>query len=205
MSAKHPVRLRDRRSGQFRDAVLLDGIGKAEVDAAEAAWGPFLQGELARLQKEGAPPAAWPQHRHWDWREKQKAVDGLLAYRIVGVECDSQIQGLMLVATAGKASRIESQKGRPLIYVHFLATAPWNSPLIVAETRYSGVGTVLLASAIQHSLDEEFSGRIGLHSLAQADAWYRKCGMTDLGPDSNEKQNLRYFEMTPEQAKLFLS
>jgi hypothetical protein len=76
--------------------------------------------------------------------------------------------------------------------------------LVVAEPRFSGVGTVLMAAAIQFSIDEEFSGRVGLHSLPQADDWYRKCGMTDLGPDAGEKQNLRYFEMTPEQAKEFL-
>ena len=72
------------------------------------------------------------------------------------------------------------------------------------QPRFSGVGTLLLASAIQLSIDEEFAGRIGLHSLPQADAWYVKCGLTDLGPDPNEKQNLKYFEMTPERAKAFL-
>jgi hypothetical protein len=67
------------------------------------------------------------------------------------------------------------------------------------------VGSVLLAAAIQLSIDEEFLGRLGLHSLPQADDWYRKCRMTDLGPDPSEKQNLRYFEMTPEQAQAFLN
>jgi hypothetical protein len=205
MSSKQPVRLKELPGGAIRDAVLLDGMGKEEVAAAQGSWEPFLESELARLKNEGVPPAAWPQHRHWDWREKQKTIDGLLAYRIFGVECNSQVQGLMLVATAGKISRIASQKGRPLVYVHFLATAPWNSPLVVAQPRFSGIGTVLLASAIQLSVDEEFSGRVGLHSLPQADAWYRKCGMTDLGPDASEKQNLTYFEMTPEQAKAFLN
>jgi hypothetical protein len=46
------------------------------------------------------------------------------------------------------------------------------------------------------------SGRLGL-SLPQADAFYRKIGMTDLGQDS-AYQNLRYFEMTAEQARAFL-
>lgn len=205
MSTKSPVRLKERRTGELRDAVLLDGLGKEEIEAAEGVWRPFLKAELARLEAEGVSKAKWPQHRGWDWRKKQKTIDGLLAYRIFGIACDSEIQGLMLVATAGKSARIESQRGRPLIYIHFLATAPWNSPLVVAEPKYSLVGSVLMAAAIQLSLDEEFAGRLGLHSLPQADDWYRRCGMTDSGPDPSEKQNLRYFEMTPEQAQAFLN
>ncbi len=198
-SSKTPVRLKDHRTGELCDATLLDGLGKDEIDTVEAEWQPFLQAEISRLEAERVPQEKWPQHRHWNWCEKQKQVDGLLGYRLLGVECDSHMQGLMLVATAGKSCRIESQKGRPLIYIHFLATAPWNSPLVVAEPRYSLVGSVLLAAAIQLSIDEEFSGRVGLHSLPQADDWYRrKCGMPDLGPDPQARGNLRYFEMAPE-------
>ncbi len=156
------------------------------------------------MQAEGTPKEQWPQHVHWNWREKQKAVEGILAYRMFGIECASEMQGLMLLVTAGKTCRIESQKGKPLVYVHFLAAAPWNLPSITSEPRFSLVGTVFIAVAIQLSLEEEFSGRIGLHSLPQADAWYEKaCGMTNLGVDPSA-QNLKYFEMTPEQASEFL-
>ena len=38
----------------------------------------------------------------------------------------------------------------------------------------------------------------------QADDFYRRrCGMTDLGADPNY-QNLRYFEMTEEQSRVFI-
>jgi hypothetical protein len=182
MSTRTPVRLQDRRTIQLCEAHLVDGPDKSDIDAAGAEWTPFLQSQLTRLEAEGVHKSKWPQHRHWDWREKQRIIDGLLAYRLFGVECDGQMQGLMLVATAGKVCRIQSQQGRPLVYIHFLATAPWNSPLVVPEPRYSLVGSVLLAAAIQLSLDEEFAGRTALHSLPQADEWYRRCGMTDLGP-----------------------
>mgnify|MGYP001574334861 FL=1 len=63
---------------------------------------------------------------------------------------------------------------------------------------------MLLLAAVQLSLDEEFQGRIGLHSLPQADDFYStKCGMTSLGRDGRY-QNLTYFEMTREQAAEFL-
>ena len=51
----------------------------------------------------------------------------------------------------------------------------------------------------------EFQGRIGLHSLPQANGFYANaCGMTDLGADADH-QGLRYFEMTPEQARAFVA
>ena len=49
----------------------------------------------------------------------------------------------------------------------------------------------------------EFSGRIGLHSLPQANSFYANtCGMTDLGADP-AYEGLCYFEMTSEQAHAF--
>ena len=51
----------------------------------------------------------------------------------------------------------------------------------------------------------EFQGRVGLHSLPQANGFYANtCGMTDLGPDPHHRE-LRYFEMTPVQAQEFIA
>jgi hypothetical protein len=58
---------------------------------------------------------------------------------------------------------------------------------------------------VEASLEAGYHGRIGLHSLRQADGFYRdSCGMTDLGPDS-EYFNLRYFEMSDTQAIEFMN
>ena len=73
--------------------------------------------------------------------------------------------------------------------------------------RYRGVGTILIRAAIELSKIEEFKGRIGLHSLPQANHFYANtCGMTDLGIETTDKnhEGLRYFEMTPEQAQAFI-
>lgn len=114
------------------------------------------------------------------------------------------MHGMMLVLTAGKFCRIESQKGKPLVYVDYLATAPWNSADVVAEPTYAGVGKVLIRSAIQLSVEEELQGRIGLHSLPQAESYYRdNCKMTDLGQDK-AYYGLKYFETTPEQSASFI-
>jgi hypothetical protein len=204
MSDTSLVYLTDRKSGKLVEANLIDGLTREDVEKAEADWKPFLDEQVKRMEKTGVPKHQWPQHRHWSWREKYDATEEYLAYRMFGLECQSQMQGLMLALTAGKNSQIASHKGKPLVYVHFLAAAPWNLASIVAEPRFSLVGSILVAAAIHLSMEEEFQGRIGLHSLPQSDDWYRKtCGMTDLGPDQTV-QNLRYFEMTPEQASEFL-
>lgn len=204
MSERTAVYLKDRKTGQLVEAMLIDGVTREEVEKAEVVWKPFLEQQLKRMQAEGVPKSRWPQHRHWDWRLKQESTELYLAYRMFGIECGSQMQGLMLVLTAGKHARIDSQRGKPLVYIHFLAAAPWNLGSIVDEPRYTLVGSVLLAIAIHLSVEEEFQGRIGLHSLPQSEPWYRDaCGMTDLGPDASV-QDLRYFEMTPKQASEFL-
>jgi hypothetical protein len=204
MSERTAIYLKDRKAGKLVEATLIDGVTRDEIENAEAAWKPFLEEQLKRMQAQGIPKERWPQHRHWDWRQKQEATEQYLAYRMFGIECQLQMQGLMLVLTAGRHCRIESHKGKPLAYIHFLAAAPWNLPGILAEPRFGLVGSILLATAIHLSLEEEFQGRIGLHSLPQADEWYRNsCGMSDLGCDP-AVQNLRYFEMTPEQASEFL-
>src|SRR5437660_387249 len=204
MSERTVVQLKDRRTAKFVEAILIDGVSQAEVESAESKWKPYLEKELLRMQQAGVPKEKLPQHRHWNWRQKFEASEGYAAYQIFGIECEGDIQGLMLVSTAGKICRIESQKGKSLVYVHFLAAAPWNLASIVSEPRFALVGNILLATAIQLSINEEFSGRIGLHSLPQADGWYsNSCGMTDLGNDPTA-HHLRYFEMTAEQASEFL-
>ncbi len=96
-----------------------------------------------------------------------------------------------------------SQAGRPLVYLDYLEVAPWNRPELGITPRLRGTGSALVTAAIALSDEEGFKGRIGLHSLPQADSFYRKIGMTDLGHDP-AYQNLRYFEMTAEQAHAFL-
>ncbi len=87
----------------------------------------------------------------------------------------------------------------------YLEVAPWNRPDLGKAPLLKGVGSALIVGAVALSLDEGFAGRIGLHSLPQADIYYRdKCRMTDLGPDMNYTNHLRYFEMSAEQAQAFL-
>ena len=114
------------------------------------------------------------------------------------------MQGLMLVSTEDETCRLPEQAGEPLAYVHYLATAPWNAPDFTDAPRFGAVGSILIAAALQVSIENGIQGRLGLHALPQAETFYRNhVGMTDLGPDA-DTENLRYFEMTSEQASNYL-
>jgi hypothetical protein len=65
---------------------------------------------------------------------------------------------------------------------------------------YKGIGVRLIQAAAKLSIDENFAGRIGLHSLAQSKPFYTTaCEMTALGADVNYG-NLEYFELTAAKA-----
>jgi hypothetical protein len=115
--------------------------------------------------------------------------------------CRNELQGLML-ASDFKSARLQAQFGKPIVYVEFLATAPWNRPEVQKPTRYRGVGTVMIAAAVQLSFELGYRGRVALHSLPAADKFYREnCKMTELGKDTAH-QDLVYFEMTANQAEI---
>ena len=129
----------------------------------------------------------------------------MLAYPSFSIVCNGLTQGMMIVDTVKKRCRFDTQKGQHLVYVEFIETAPWNRAELFAPPRYRGIGSILIRAAIALSDDSEFHGRIGLHSLPQANGFYATtCGMMDLGADP-DYQGLHYFEMTPEQARAFVA
>jgi hypothetical protein len=106
------------------------------------------------------------------------------------------MQGLMMVCLAGKTSRLDPDKGKPLVYVDFVETAPWNAKEFAPSPIYKGVGVRLIQAAARSSIDEGFSGRVGLHSLPQSRPFYTiACEMHALGADAGY-HNLEYFELT---------
>ena len=192
MSSTSVVYLRDGATGQLVQAELHDSILQRHLDDHKIHWNPLIV-----AQRE--------QHGHWDWEQKWSHFSAQLSYQSFAIECNGQTQGLMIVNTI-KRCRIQQQANKHLVYVEYLEAAPWNRRDIPNCNWFSGVGTVLIAAAIQLSIDEGNHGRIGLHSLPQADTFYRdKCGMTDLGPDASyNPHSLRYFEMTKAQAAAFI-
>ena len=107
-------------------------------------------------------------------------------------------QGLMIVDTS-RTARLEPDRDKGLVYVDYVEVAPWNRSGWQPHRVFHSVGTVLLRTAIQVSLNRGFDGRIGLHSLPQADSFYRQQGMTNLGADA-DYQDLCYFEISVKEA-----
>src|SRR5258708_6295100 len=122
-----PTTLFDRRSAQAVPATVRFGLTAVEVLAVEAVWGPWRRAAVERLVAANFPEDQLPQHGHWDWEQKVPRLH-LLAYRGIGVECAGAMQGLMLIATAGHAARLPPQMGRPIVYIDYVESAPWNLP-----------------------------------------------------------------------------
>lgn len=197
------IYLVDGVTGDPIEAELRDAIEAAQLVDWQTKWQPALIAVLQELDRRGVPIGQWPQSRHWDWRKKTAAVQGLLAFRGFCIVAAGVTQGLAQVDLT-KEARKAVQAGKPLVYVDYLEVAPWNRSDLGQQLRFRGIGTALLSAVVALSEEEGFRGRIGLHSLPQADRFYRdRCGMTDLGPDT-AYQGLRYFEMTPDQAQAFL-
>ena len=199
-----PIFLLDVERDIAESAELLDAIAEAQLADWEGEWVPELFKAMQRLHRAGVERRFWPQSRHWNWRNKAVALQGMLGKPGFSIVCRGVTQGMMIVDTVTKRCRIDGQKGKDLVYVEFLENAPWNrKELLFDPPRYRGVGTVLIAAAIELSKSEGFKGRVGLHSLPQSNGFYaNKCGMTDLGIDT-AYDDLRYFEMTPDQAEAF--
>ncbi|MGE5562439.1 MAG: GNAT family N-acetyltransferase [Bacillota bacterium] len=203
MAEVSSIYLLDAATGEAIPAELRDAIEEANLIDWQTQWQPALISVLRTLAGKGVPMSNWPQSWHWDWRRKTAAVQGLLAYQGFSIVAQGMTQGLAQVDLT-RSARESSQAGKPLVYVDYLETAPWNRPDLGTAPRLRGVGTALLSAAVALSEDQGFKGRVALHSLPQADDFYRdRCGMIDLGPDT-ACQGLRYFEMTAEQAETFL-
>lgn len=199
-----PIALVHGERRELVDAELWDAITEKNLADWEAKWTPELLRLLEALYDKGVARKLWPQSRHWDWRQKTQAIEKRLDQQCFAIVCDGMTQAMMITELT-KRARLKGQENDHLVYIDFVEAAPWNRREILGEPpRYSGCGSILIRAAIEYSKLEGFKGRIGLHSLPQANDFYaNKVGMTDMGQDP-DYQNLRYFEMTPEQAEAFI-
>jgi hypothetical protein len=176
---------------EFVDAELHTDVSASLLAETEKQWGPIRKDLTRKLVAGGHPPALIPRHWHWDWGAKSQNL-ALLAYRCFGLRCEGEMQGLMMVKVAGRNATLPPDAGKPLVYIDYLESAPWNVVPLVPKPRFSGIGVVLMRVAVQLSNDEGFHGRIGLHALPQSESFYRdKCGMLACGADPHY-QNLPY-------------
>jgi len=198
-----PVQIFSRQDRALVDAVLHTELVPTVLVQAEKEWGPIRLEAAEKLYHEGRDGEI-PQHYHWDWGAKSRKLQ-FLAYRCLGIECAGKWQGLLMGQLSGQVARLDPDKGKDLVFIDYLESAPWNLHTIVDTPLYGGIGTLLMRAAVQLSYDEGFHGRIGLYALPQAEDFYRDdFGMHGCGPDGSN-QDLPYYEMTREVAASFTS
>jgi hypothetical protein len=168
------IRVSDRQAV----SATLSSMNIDHLDAFEQYWKPLLLDSSEDDQ-------------YWEWRLKYRTYGARLGAESYIIECDGELQGLMLIQTLGHRSWFNPD--RRIIYVHSLATAPWNRPSIENPPRYRLVGGVFLEFAEYRSHELGYGGLVGLHSLPGAEDFYRQSGLTECDPDP-EKENLIYFE-----------
>lgn len=113
----------------------------------------------------------------------------------------SGAEALMLV-TIGHVVKCDKRARPPLVYVNFLEVAPWNRPSAPAR-QFSGLGPILLRIACDLSVQRGYEGRVGLHSVAAAETFYRRMGFRSF--DCPSEYNELYFELDASGARALLS
>jgi hypothetical protein len=205
---RFPIKLEDRHTrqgsqrGRFVEASLCLDVPAAVIEQTVGKWKPIWEAGIERRHPLRLPPL---ENEHWDWLVKSSWLS-LAAYRSLGVECEGVMQGLMMLLTDGYAARMEPDIGKPLVYVDYVQNAPWSNQDLVDRPRFGAVGSHLLDAAVKLSVDLEYGGRLGLHSLQNSEGFYHRLGLTAVEIERQDRhaRGLWYFEFTRAGAKGFL-
>jgi len=168
-------------------AATLQSLTSQNVEDFANTWQPLLK-------------QSSQEDKYWDWQFKQRLSETRENYECYAIECEGDTQGLMTIETQQHRSQFFT--GRPLVYVARLSAAPWNRRVIQSPPRFKSVGRTLLQYSRIRSLELGYSGRVGLHSLAEAEGFYEHLNMMRLDPDPDEiidpeEEELVYFEYPP--------
>jgi hypothetical protein len=200
--------LLNRQTGEDEPSELVTPIGAQDIGCFASEWRPLLDAKIQELKDANLYTAQGVADHNledagWKWPDKVRDRTGSLEWNSFALRCAGRTQGMMF-ANMLRRCRSSAQKDQHLVYVDLVSTAPWNRAGFSATPLYRGVGLVLVTEAILLSRAEGFKGRIGLHALPKAEAYYRnEWGMDSLGPDPLY-DNLHYFELSEGQAQTFL-
>lgn len=195
----------NRRTRNFEAAELYRTISPQHVRDFEIHWRPAFMQRRAQMSAGETTESVQLQDSHWKWPEKAEVVRNNLAYESFAVVVGGITQGLLIVKMTGHLSRLAQPAQEQIPYLELIASAPWNRPGFTPTPQYKGIGELLLAAVVSLSVEEGFSGRLGLTAIPQSVDWYRDfCRFTELGPDNNHPAMI-YFEATKEQAEDFIN
>jgi len=107
---------------------------------------------------------------------------------------EEAIEGFLATSVASCTDLPLSQLDGQVLYVEYVAVAPWNQP---GPSRRHSVGPLLLDYSAFEAEDRG-DAQIGLHALRRdkLEQWYGSQGLKDRGPDATKfpKDPCRYFE-----------
>jgi hypothetical protein len=189
------VRLLDGRTPthSFFEAVAWRDYPAIALAGLESRWANAREQAAVDGVVAGLNPL---EHSHWDWRNKIESVE-IGHHMLVAIECEDEVQGIMAITRLPRPAQLGQGS---VIYVDYLESAPWNLKQSATIPQFIGVGTTLIAEAIRISVEMGLGGRVGLHSLPQAEGFYsQRCRMTRIGLDPTY-HDLPYYEYTDQQA-----
>ncbi len=203
-------------AGAFREVELHQPLTQIHIDTIARSWDPLLNRQasvaLAKRKLSGSSDRdSWNSilqslecpDATWDWGSIADPSKMGAAYTSFCVYADGEVQAAMVLNLTMRC-RYSSQVNEHMVYIDYLAIAPWNRRAIKSPIEFQGLGTVMLGIAVQLSKQEGWKGRIGLHSLPQSEGFYAKHRMELIGIDT-KKEDLMYCEFTENGADRFLS
>lgn len=130
----------------------------------------------------------------WMWCPGGGQLDLLterLRLQSFGLVAGETTVGVMFLNSQSHFSRLERQQ--PLVYINYVATAPWNRRNLDQVGQLRGVGTSLMDWANRYSREIGCEGRLGLHSLQSSNSFYTQLCFCNLGIDA-ARRGMSYFE-----------
>jgi hypothetical protein len=205
------TKLREKPDDLEVEAEVYDLLPLESLFDAEEQWCTARVGVLRKLASAGIHDRnqGWRESIHWSWADKAASCAprrlDIGEVRLFGIKAAGTWQCLSFCQATGHVTRL-GVPARPLVYVEYIETAPWNWDIgpLNQVGRYRGWGVQLMELAVRWSLSIGFEGRVGLHALDQAEGFYRdRCRMTNLGADSTY-MDLLYLELSEDNARRFL-
>jgi hypothetical protein len=131
----------------------------------------------------------------WDWYRKALVLNSK-NYVWFYLVADNSVQAACIIYHP-KASKLDNEN---IFYIEYISTAYWNRTRPNFKKRFSGLGTLLISSAINYAITTlGYRPGFSLHSIPTAEPYYQNLGLQPLGKDTS-KENLEYFEASEQVA-----
>lgn len=187
------VRLQRTESGEYVPATV-ERMTAEHFSLAAATWGEeFYQRHQSFFEED---ELAWRQVAA-GWSELPD--DSRNGRAIVH---QGRIEGLLLFRDSLQPSR--KTPGVLLLYVHYLASAPWNHPNERGRAHFRDLERILTVQAVRESIRLGSPGRVGLHALTNARARLATIGFEVL-EEPSDGRGPGYCELRPPGAFRLLS